>query len=49
VKLTHHYFLLNKSGSEWDAVVRARNLSAWVPAEIADPQLELVILLPAKG
>lgn len=49
VKLTHHYFLLNKSGTEWDAVVRARNLAAWVPAEIADPQLELVILLPAKG
>jgi type VI secretion system protein ImpJ len=48
VKLSHHYFLLHKSGPEWDAVVRARNLAAYVPSEVPDPQLELVIVLPPK-
>lgn len=48
VKLSHHYFLLHKSGPEWEAVVRARNLAAYVPSEVPDPQLELVVLLPPK-
>ncbi|HTR78772.1 MAG TPA: type VI secretion system baseplate subunit TssK [Gemmatimonadaceae bacterium] len=48
VKLDHHYFLLNKSGSEWDAVQRARNIAAYVPAEFPNPQLELVIMLPPR-
>lgn len=47
VKLSHHYFLLNKSGPEWDAVVRGRNLAAYVPSDLPDPQLELVVVLPA--
>jgi len=46
VKLNHHYFLLQKSGPEWDNVARARNIAAYVPAEFQGPQLELVILLP---
>jgi type VI secretion system protein ImpJ len=48
VKLSHHYFLLEKTGKEWEGVVRARNLAAYVPAEVPDPQMELVLLLPAK-
>jgi len=47
VRLSHHYFLLNRSGPEWDAVVRSRNLAAYLPAEVQNPQLELVIVLPA--
>ena len=31
------------------AVVRARNLAAYVPSEIPNPQLELIILLPQTG
>jgi len=46
VKLNYHYFSLNQSGSEWEAVQRARNFAAYVPAEIPNPQLELIILLP---
>ncbi len=46
VKLNHHYFLLQKSGPEWDKVARARNIAAYVPAEFQGPQLELVIVLP---
>jgi len=48
VKLSHHYFLLNRSGPEWDAVVRSRNLAAYVPAEVQSPQMELVIVLPSQ-
>jgi len=46
VKLNHHYFLLQKSGPEWDNIARARNVAAYVPAEFANPQLELLIILP---
>ena len=46
VKLNHHYFLLQKSGAEWDNVARSRNIAAYVPAEFQAPQLELVIVLP---
>jgi type VI secretion system protein ImpJ len=46
VKLNHHYFLLQKSGPEWDNIARSRNVAAYVPAEFAGPQLELVIVLP---
>jgi type VI secretion system protein ImpJ len=49
VKLSHHYFLLTKSGKEWEAVVRARNLAAYVPGEVPNPQLELVLVLPSAG
>src|SRR5689334_306466 len=49
VKLNYHYFLLQKSGPEWEAVSRARNIAAYVPAELGDLQLELVILLGEKS
>ena len=48
VKLSHHYFLLEKSGNEWEAIVQAKNLAAFVPAEMPNLQLELVILLPSQ-
>lgn len=46
VKLNHHYFLLQKSGTEWDNISRARNIAAYVPAEFPNPQLELLVILP---
>jgi len=46
IKLDFQYFSLNQAGAAWEAVTRARNLAAYVPAEITNPQLELVILLP---
>jgi type VI secretion system protein ImpJ len=46
VKLDYHYFLLNKGGSEWDAIVQQRNVAAYVPSDLSDPQLELVVVLP---
>jgi type VI secretion system protein ImpJ len=49
VKLNHQYFSLSQSGPAWEAVQRARNLAAYVPAELINPQLELIILLPQAG
>lgn len=46
VKLNYHYFLLQKSGPEWDVVARTRNIAAYVPAQLGDVQLELVVVLP---
>ncbi|MGH9405603.1 MAG: type VI secretion system baseplate subunit TssK [Terriglobia bacterium] len=46
IKLDYQYFSLNQSGEPWDAVVRARNLAVYAPADFASPQFELVILLP---
>lgn len=45
IKTNFHYFLLTKSGRDWDSIVRARNLAVYAPSDYPDPQLELVILL----
>jgi type VI secretion system protein ImpJ len=46
VKLRYSYFSLSQSGPAWEAVRRARNFAAYVPGELPNPQLELLILLP---
>jgi type VI secretion system protein ImpJ len=45
VKLDFLYFALARTGPAWDAVTRARNLAVWVPPELAEARLELVIAL----
>ena len=47
VKLAYQYFSLNQAGPAWEAVGRARNLAAYIPAEFPNIQAELIILLPA--
>jgi type VI secretion system protein ImpJ len=46
VKLNYQYFSLNQSGGAWEAILRARNLAAFVPGDFPAPQLELIVLLP---
>jgi type VI secretion system protein ImpJ len=46
VKLAYQYFSLSQSGPDWEAVGRARNLAAYIPAEFPNVQAELIILLP---
>jgi type VI secretion system protein ImpJ len=46
VKLKYQYFSLNQSGAAWEAVNRARNLAAYVPGDLPNPTMELLILLP---
>jgi type VI secretion system protein ImpJ len=48
VKLKYQYFSLDQSGAAWEAVGRARNFAAYVPADFPNPELELLILLPQK-
>ncbi len=45
VKLDFLYFALRRAGPAWEAVARARNLAVYVPAELLDARMELVIAL----
>jgi type VI secretion system protein ImpJ len=44
VKLRYQYFSVDRTGPVWDAVVRARNFGVYVPGEIPNPDMELIIL-----
>lgn len=45
IKLNFQYFLIERSGPEWAAVLSARNLAAHVPSGLPNPQLELLVVL----
>jgi type VI secretion system protein ImpJ len=49
IKMNYQYFGLSQSGGAWEAVVRARNLAAYVPGDFANPQMELIIVLPQSA
>jgi type VI secretion system protein ImpJ len=44
VKLRYQYFSIERTGPEWEAIVRARNFAVYVPGEIHNPELELIFL-----
>jgi type VI secretion system protein ImpJ len=46
VQLDNEYFSLVQSGPLWEALVRARALSVFIPGEIANPKMELLVVLP---
>jgi type VI secretion system protein ImpJ len=46
VKVDYHYFGLSQGGTVWDSILRGRNLAVYIPADLPNPQLELLILLP---
>ncbi len=48
VRTGRHYFALERSGDEWEAIRRARNLSVYVPSDFENPSLELVLILPRE-
>ncbi len=45
VRLDNQYFSLVQSGPLWDSLGQARAVSVFVPGEIADPKLELLVVL----
>jgi type VI secretion system protein ImpJ len=45
LKLDNQYFSLVQSGTLWEGIVQSRVLSIFVPGEIADPKMELLIVL----
>lgn len=47
VRLDYTYFALEQSGAAWEAVRRGRSLAAYVPADLPNPRMELVVVLPA--
>ncbi|MBA4156462.1 MAG: type VI secretion system baseplate subunit TssK [Gemmatimonadetes bacterium] len=49
VKLDYQYFLLDRSGPDWEAIRLARSLAVFVPSEFPEPQLELVVILPPQS
>jgi type VI secretion system protein ImpJ len=49
IKLDYQYFSLSLQGAAWEAVLRARNFAAYVPADFPNPKLELIVLLPQAG
>lgn len=46
IKLNYQYFAVERTGEDWDAIRLSRHLATYVPADLPDPELELVILLP---
>jgi type VI secretion system protein ImpJ len=48
VRLDYSYFALGRSGPEWDAISLARNLAVYVPSDLPNVQLELIVVLPAE-
>lgn len=46
VKLSFEYFSLDRAGAAWDTIQRGRNFGVYVPGEIANPKLELILLPP---
>lgn len=49
VKLKYKYFKLDPRGDVWQEVQRAQDFGVYVPAEFPNPQLELLIVLPAES
>jgi type VI secretion system protein ImpJ len=47
VKLNYQYFVLDRSGASWETVLRSRNFGVYVPGDIPNPSMEL-ILVPAE-
>lgn len=45
VKLRHKYFAIEASGPIWESVMRERNFAVYAPAELLNPEMELIILL----
>jgi len=48
IKLDYQYFTVERAGADWDAVRHAGNLAVYVPSELPDPHMELVIHLPPE-
>jgi type VI secretion system protein ImpJ len=47
-RVGYQYFQLELSGAYWQQIVRSRNLAIYVPEQIANPAMELVVLLDTE-
>jgi type VI secretion system protein ImpJ len=46
INLSCQYFSLSTTGPQWNNIMQARALSVFVPAEISEPKMELLTVLP---
>ena len=46
IRLDNQYFVLNQSGPLWDTVKLSRQIAVHAPGEIAEPKMEVLIVLP---
>lgn len=44
IQLSYKYFSLDRAGAIWDAIKRARSFAVYVPGEIQDPRMELILV-----
>jgi type VI secretion system protein ImpJ len=47
IKVGHQYFRLTKSGSEWQGIMRGRNVAAYVPGDLPNPEVQILVVLPS--
>jgi type VI secretion system protein ImpJ len=47
-RITNQYFSINRSGPCWDHMVETRRAGVYVPGEIPNPELELLVLLESR-
>lgn len=44
-KVTNQYFAFNRTGPCWESIVKTRRVGIYVPGELPQPELELLVLL----
>jgi len=44
-RLEAQYFGISRTGPFWDHIVETRRVGIYVPAELPDPELELLVVL----
>ena len=47
IKANYQYFQMDRRGEDWDAIRSSRHLAVYAPADLVEPEMELVILLPS--
>jgi len=45
VKADHQYFSVSRSGPCWDHLVQTREIGLYVPGDLPDPSVELLVIL----
>jgi type VI secretion system protein ImpJ len=45
VKLEMQYFSINRSGPFWDHIVQTRQVGIYIPGELPEPEVELLVVL----
>jgi type VI secretion system protein ImpJ len=45
VKLEMQYFAINRFGPFWDHIVQTRRVGIYIPGELPDPDVELLVIL----